>query len=146
MVKMGFGSEGSLVLKHDNTKLFSNKELQVIMNISMVNNYFKIVQKLINDAEKRKEQRKNQRNKLLESARNKLLESTRAKHVTFKLPEEGSHRGHEGQRRQNISEVVKKMDISHTGYLTVLVYLKENGPSKKLCLFSGNQDLFSHSL
>ena len=118
---MGFGSEGSLVLKHDNKKLFSNKELQVMTNILMVNNYFKIVQKLINDAEKRKEQRKNQRNKLLESARNKLVESTRAKHVTFKLPEEGSHGGHEGQRRQNIAEVVKKMDISHTGYLTVLV-------------------------
>ena len=111
---MGFGSEGSLVLKHDNKKLFSNKELQVIMKIYIVNNYFKIFQKLINDAEKRKEQRKNQRNKLLESARQK--------HVTFKLPEEGSHGGHEGQRRQNIAEVVKKMDISHTGYLTVLVF------------------------
>ena len=75
--------------------------------------------------------------------------STRPKSVRFAQPAEGSeHGGHQGgQRRQTVTDVVKKMDISHTGYLTVLVScLQSNKVTVMFHSISGNQDLFPYSL
>ena len=97
---------------------------------------------MINEA---KEQRRNQRNK--------SSEPTRPKSVRFAQPADGSENGGQGgqgqggQRRQTVSEVVKKMDISHTGYLTVLVsWILFKQFQCHVVFSSGNQDLFPYSL
>ena len=112
--KMGYGSEGSLVLKHhDHKRHFSNKDLEV-PHISYSTSAPLTIsfQKLFEEAAER---RKHPFTSL----------SAQPKHVTTSpltasSPQPGGLQILPANR--NVSDIVKLMDTAHTGYLTVMVH------------------------
>ena len=101
---MGFGSEGSLVLKHhEHKKHFSNKDLQVLSPFtpSLLTN---VSQKLFEEAAERKK-----RPFTITGPGDQPKQVTTPAGLLI------------SPANRNISDIVKLMDTSHTGYLTVMV-------------------------
>ena len=115
---MGYGSEGSLVLKHhDHKRHFSNKDLEVphkSYNTSASAPLTISFQKLFEEAAER---RKHPFTSF----------SAQPKHVTpsphtASSPPPGGLQILPANRNVSVSDIVKLMDTAHTGYLTVMVH------------------------
>ena len=127
---MGFGSEGSLVLKHhEHKKHFSNKDLEVLHMYLLLHHHFwpNVSQKLFEEAAERKKR-------------------------PFTIPDQGDQTKQvttlSGLQiipaNRNVSDIVKLMDTSHTGYLTVMVITSCH--FSNWISFSGDKVVFTSSV
>ena len=117
---MGFGTEGSLVLKNENRKRISNKEFQVFSltessQFLIANN---TLQKLVQEAkESRKRKSVEARPQILGSNVTRcLLLLSSSLHIVLIF---------NFIRKLDITDIVQRLDIYKTGYLTHLVIVSD---------------------